>query len=213
MQADAQDQTELFDVLPVPEQTGSLVTDPSLIKALMAANRDGKLFPTLTRLQAHQSGAWHRSVGLWLFTDDRQVVIQKRSLQKDTNPGKWQMSVAGHVTSGMNVTETVLNEAKEELGIELDPSAVQFVGVTTREERGVTERFGEYWDCEYKFLFVSKISSRKNFTFNPLEVSEVAFRDMTEVFSRFRMKDPSFTPMSERYIALAEAAILRALRR
>lgn len=209
--ADAQDQEELFDVLPPPKGEGP-VTDPSDVASLMVPNTDGKLFPTITRREAHKTGAWHRAIGLWLFTDDLQVVIQKRSPQKDTNPGKWQMSVAGHVTSGMSVTDTVLNEAQEELGIELKPNEIEFVGVTARSERGHTDRFGDFLDNEYKFLFISKIS-RRNFTFNNLEISEFAFRDMHEVFDRFRSRDPAYTPMSEKYISIAESAILRYLRK
>lgn len=205
---DAQDLDELFDVLPPPKQEGILTCEPPDIQALMATNLDGKLFPRITRGHAHKTGAWHRAIGLWLFTDDLQLVVQRRSLNKDTHPGKWQISVAGHVTSGMSVQETVLNEAKEELGIDLKLSDIEFVGVSARSERGHTERFGDFWDCEYKFLYICKIP-RRNFDFNPFEISEYAYMEMQEVFHRFETKDPDFTPMSEKYIEIAEAAILK----
>jgi len=64
----------------------------------------------------------HRSVHvLVLASDDRagqqRIFLQKRSADKDIQPGKWDTSVGGHVAPGESVLEAAKREMSEELGI------------------------------------------------------------------------------------------------
>lgn len=205
---EGQDQGELLDVLPKPDSDG-FITDPQQIDSLMQRN-DGGMFPTMTRKEAHRTGAWHRTVGLWLYTADGRLVIQKRSDLKDTYPGKWQISVAGHVCTRQSVIEAVLNEAEEELGIKLTPSDIHFVSLKCSTEQGNTPRFGEFIDCEYKFLFIAQIEEQ-SFTFNRLEVSTYKYDNIHDVFQKFIDKDPMYCPMSSKSAEIAKSAILAGL--
>jgi isopentenyldiphosphate isomerase len=190
---DGQDQNELFDVMPDPEKLG-IITDEALIANLKRANQDG-LFRTVTRKKAHAEGIWHRSIGLWLYTSDRKVIVQRRSELKDTNPGNWQMSVAGHVSSGDSVEEAVLSEAHEELGLTLSRDDLRFVGAMTRQESGSTSRFGNHVDREYKFLFMAKLPAHAEVKFNPAEIQEIEFMDCETAFAKFKNRDPAYCRM------------------
>jgi isopentenyl-diphosphate delta-isomerase len=192
----AQDQNELFDILPEPTEVGSL-DDPEIVAKVSVANRSG-FFPTATRKEVHKQGLWHRSIGLWLFTGDGRVIVQKRSMLKDTNPGKWQMSVAGHVSSGQSVIEAVLAEASEELGLNLRPEDLMFVGCLSKSESGKTERFGPYIDREYKFLYISRITSDVPLSLNRSEVERIELRNLDEVFQKLRARDPDYCPVDIR---------------
>ena len=44
------------------------------------------------------------------------IYLQKRSMKKDIQPGKWDTAVGGHISYGENVIEAVFREASEELG-------------------------------------------------------------------------------------------------
>lgn len=51
------------------------------------------------------------------------MFLQKRSLSKDIQPGKWDTSVGGHIDPGENVEDALARETREELGItDLEPS-------------------------------------------------------------------------------------------
>ncbi len=64
----------------------------------------------------------HRSVHVLILSPDGRLLLQKRSLSKDTQPGKWDTSVGGHVGFGQSYAEAARREAEEELGIQLaDP--------------------------------------------------------------------------------------------
>jgi len=61
----------------------------------------------------------HRSVHVLVLGTDGRLLLQKRSLRKDTQPGKWDTSVGGHVGFGQSYEEAARREALEELGLEL----------------------------------------------------------------------------------------------
>ena len=46
-----------------------------------------------------------------------QIFLQKRSLTKQIQPGKWDTAVGGHVHSGENIESALKREAEEELGL------------------------------------------------------------------------------------------------
>jgi len=75
---------------------------------------------SITRQEAHSgTKKIHRAVDTLLTNDKNQVLMQKRSKYKDTNPGYWATSASGHVTYGQSYEEAAIRETKEELGISL----------------------------------------------------------------------------------------------
>ncbi len=71
------------------------------------------------RSTIHRDGLLHREVHIWFITPEKQVVFQKRSLNKDTNPGLLTTAVGGHVELGAGYLESALIEAREEAGLSL----------------------------------------------------------------------------------------------
>ena len=57
------------------------------------------------------------------------MLLQKRSEIKDSNPGCYDISSAGHVDAGCDYPESALRELKEELGIRAEAGQLREVGV------------------------------------------------------------------------------------
>ena len=57
-----------------------------------------------------------------------QILLQKRSQNKDSFPGKFDTSSAGHIQAGDEPLESALRELKEELGISAVPEQLHFAG-------------------------------------------------------------------------------------
>lgn len=62
---------------------------------------------------------WHRTTHIWIINDDKQILCQQRSLDKDKNPGEWQSFFGGHVKAGQSYDESAVSELAEELGINI----------------------------------------------------------------------------------------------
>lgn len=69
-----------------------------------------------------------RTIAIAFYTPDKQIILQKRSMSKKTNPGKMTLTVTGHVESGSTYEETVLKEGFEESGVQIDDSQLHFIG-------------------------------------------------------------------------------------
>lgn len=81
---------------------------------------DDVVLGPVARSQVHGNPALiHRSVHVLVLGPDGRLLLQKRSLRKDTQPGKWDTSVGGHVGFGQSYEEAARREALEELGLEL----------------------------------------------------------------------------------------------
>jgi isopentenyl-diphosphate delta-isomerase type 1 len=60
----------------------------------------------------------HQAVHVFVVNRAGELFLQKRSLHKDVQPGKWDTSVGGHVDAGEEAEEAARRELDEELGIE-----------------------------------------------------------------------------------------------
>ena len=75
---------------------------------------------TVERSIAHAQGIRHRTAHIWIIREMEgriQVLLQKRSTEKDSFPGRFDTSSAGHVQAGDEPLESALRELFEELGI------------------------------------------------------------------------------------------------
>ena len=124
----------------------------------------------IDKAEAHRTGAWHRAAHVWIVTPDRRVLLQRRALVKENWPGKWDVSVAGHVGAGETAEEAAIREAREELGLALD--GLRHIGTT--RERCVLNG-GTYIDNEVHEIFlVRREIDLTALRLDPNEVAEVA---------------------------------------
>ena len=123
--ARAQDPGELFDVV----------------------HADGALTGRVkARAMVHRDGDWHRAVHIWVAGLDEQespfLTFQRRSLAKDTWPGRLDATVGGHFRAGETLDET-LREVEEEIGIRVERGQLQSLGVrvcANEAEPGIVDR-------------------------------------------------------------------------
>mgnify|MGYP001663043262 FL=1 len=85
----------------------------------------------VSRETAHEEGIPHRTAHIWIIREKEgrvQILLQKRSQNKDSFPGKFDTSSAGHIQAGDEPLESALRELKEELGISAVPEQLHFAG-------------------------------------------------------------------------------------
>lgn len=95
-------------------------------------NKTGRV---ASRDEAHRDGLWHKSVHIWFVNSKNEILLQLRSTEKDTNPGCWDISVAGHLQSGDDDIGGAVRETQEEIGLLLEPKDFNFVGNVVQQSR------------------------------------------------------------------------------
>lgn len=79
---------------------------------------DGHVVGSATRRYCHGgSMALHPVVHLHVIDSQGRLYLQQRSMTKDIAPGRWDTAVGGHVDYGETLTQAVVREAREELGL------------------------------------------------------------------------------------------------
>ena len=85
----------------------------------------------VSREKGQAEGNPHRTSHIWIIRKKEgrvQILLQKRSQNKDSFPGKFDTSSAGHIQAGDEPLESALRELKEELGISATPEQLHFAG-------------------------------------------------------------------------------------
>lgn len=90
----------------------------------------------------------HPVIHIHIIDRFSRVYLQKRSMRKDIQPGKWDTAVGGHVSYGESLIEAVYREASEELGFtEFNPiylETYEFESSVEREMVNVFAAVGSY---------------------------------------------------------------------
>ena len=87
---------------------------------------------TVERSFAHQNGVMHRTAHVWLFRKSEgqvEILLQKRSNNKDSFPGCYDISSAGHIPAGVEYVPSALRELSEELGLTVPESSLEYCGI------------------------------------------------------------------------------------
>lgn len=116
-----------------PETTQlHLEEDRELLDVLTQAGE--KTGVSKSRRLVHKDGDYHRSVHVWIYSESTQeLLLQRRADCKDSWPGLWDISSAGHISAGDSSLITARRELHEELGINLPKDAFELIFVFLQE--------------------------------------------------------------------------------
>lgn len=107
-------------------------------------DENGNVIDAATRKECHSgSKLLHPVVHLHILNETKDALyMQKRSMLKDIQPGKWDTAVGGHVDLGENVNMALMREANEELGLtDFTPSHVVSYVFESEIERELVNTF------------------------------------------------------------------------
>ncbi len=150
---------------------------------------------TISRSEAHDKGIAHRTAHIWIVRkvgDGYQVLLQKRSAEKESFPGMYDTSSAGHIQAGDDPLESAQRELHEELGIMANEGDLTFAGKFHINYE--MEFHGKpFRDNEVAFVYVyEKPVDIDTLVLQKEEVDEVKWFDIDEVRGGCIHRDGTF---------------------
>jgi len=100
-------------------------------------NKTGR---TKERKQAHIDGDWHRVAFIFVVNDKGEIILQRRSKEKETNPNKWTASASGHLSAGDDSLEGAIRELEEEIGIKASNEELKYLFTVKEQYKGGKEK-------------------------------------------------------------------------
>ena len=178
------------------------------------------------RAEVHRDGDWHRAVHVWITDGRGNLLMQYRSVSKDTFPSMWDVSCAGHMGTETDSVESAVRELKEELGLDVDANLLRksFIRTLPSSKTGLSlgqlhgrrppaPFVGKAFCCnEYQDLYLltmPELSSENlstELTLAPEEVEAVELQPAKLVFRAWTLNDDLFVPRTKQYIKLLSLA-------
>ena len=156
-----------------------------------AGNRIGRAL----RSECHGNPALlhHTSHVVIFHPDGERLLLQKRSRNKDIQPGKWDTSVGGHVDYGESIEEALLREAREELGLhDIKPRPLFRYVFQSKVERELIN------------AYATVVADETEIKFDPEEIIEGRFWSLADIEAS--IGKGVFTPNFEQeFVRLKEA--------
>lgn len=118
----------------------------------------------------HQQGLWHRGVHVFLFNEQGEMLIQKRSADRVHAPSLLDCSVSEHVKAGESYLEAALRGLREEMGLE---------GIEVSRHGKIQMEYGPN-DNEISEIYTGRVNPTL-VKFDPEEIAEVSYMSLGEI--------------------------------
>ena len=132
----------------------------------------------------HREGTPHATSHIWIARENKQsgydILLQKRSAIKDSHPGCYDISSAGHIGAKDTPLNSALRELEEELGITAKPDHLKEFGVQFKNYQG--EFYGKpFRDCQRSILYLyTEPVDATGLTLQESEIESVIWMDYKE---------------------------------
>ena len=132
-------------------------------------DESGEVIGSAFRSECHNgSKLLHPVIHLHVVNGNGELLLQKRSVNKDIQPGKWDTSVGGHIDYGESVEVALFREVGEELGI--TSFTPQFLRSFIFES-----------EIEKEMVYTYKTVYEGSFSFDKKEIDEIRFWSIEKI--------------------------------
>lgn len=161
-------------------------------------NKTGRTKP---RSAVHRDGDWHRAVNIFIITPQNEVLLQRRSLTKDSYPGKLDISCGGHLSAGDDIETAAIRELEEELGMQISPQDLIHLATFRSSTRPapdfINNSFNEMF-VVFRDLDPTKLKLQAE------EVAEVILVPLSKFSDMVNRHDPDLVLHDRMYAKLSE---------
>lgn len=159
-------------------------------ESLTFYNEQNEPIGIVNREEGINRGLLLEGVQLWIINPEtNQVLMQRRSRNKQNNPNKIDVSVSAHVDPDETATQAMLREAREEIGLTDSEYLYNNMQKFAENKINLTD-YGRQGRYIMHFYLAFLDNSLESYTKQDSEVEELFFMDYEEVKRRVRCDDP-----------------------
>ncbi len=134
----------------------------------------------------HNSKLWHRGVHVFLFNEDGEMLVQRRSPRKDKFPNKIDISISEHVTVGETYVEAAVRGLLEELRVAAPIDEILYFRAVYGPNDHMVCRI---YDCHYH----GEITPNE-------EITEISFVTEEHLKAILKENPDEFTPWFQQHL-------------
>jgi len=155
---------------------------------LITTDEQGNPVGLASRYDCHTgSGKTHLAFVAFLFDNDGNIYLQKRSNQKSLWDGYWDVSIVSHVLPGETVEQAAQRRGREELGVDTD-----------FKDMGGFYYFAHYnGNCENEYCHILLGKTNQQVIHNPVEIAEVRKIHLEDLEEEIHKERIHITPWLE----------------
>ncbi len=118
-------------------------------KDILIVDKNDNIIDFGYKIPTHKQGLLHRAFSVLIFNDNKEMLLQRRSLTKYHSPGLWTNACCGHPFNKKTTKEYAKQRLFEEMGITCDINFVFKFSYCSQFNNGLTEN-------EIDHVFVGK---------------------------------------------------------
>jgi isopentenyl-diphosphate delta-isomerase len=138
----------------------------------------------MEKLEAHQKGVLHRAFSVFIFNSKKELLMQRRALNKYHSPGLWTNTCCSHPRPGEDTLVAAERRLREEMGIETVLHYKTHFIYKTEFDNKLTEH-------EYDHVFTGV--SEQEPQINPQEVLSYKWLFVEEIKNQIKTNPEEFT--------------------
>ena len=152
---------------------------------VILVNKKDEQIGLMDKLEAHEKGALHRAVSVFIFNSDNKLLIQRRSLEKYHTAGIWSNTACSHPRNNESNKSCANRRLYEEMGV----VAKIIFGFSFLYKLKLSNTMTEH---ELDHVFIG--FSNKNPRLNPEEVCDWKYVDETSLKQLLNENPEDFSP-------------------
>ncbi len=127
---------------------------------------------TMEKQEAHEKGLLHRAFSVFVFNENKELLLQQRALTKYHSAGLWTNTCCSHPRAGETIEQAAHRRLMEEMGFDCELTTKTSFIYKAAFENGLTEH-------EFDHVLVGSFNGEINF--NPTEVKNFKWINLEEL--------------------------------
>ena len=156
-----------------------------MIQKVILVNENDEVLGSMEKLEAHLKGALHRAFSIFIFNDQKELLIHQRAFDKYHSPGLWTNTCCSHPFPEETTLDAANRRLEEEMGMQCSLTPIFTFVYKAGFENGLTEH-------EFDHVFVGYYDGE--ILFNKEEVDDYYFGTIEEINEKIQFNPSHYTP-------------------